>query len=86
MIGYEYLFVVFTGCLRRGFFFIAVVTNILPNTGISLPFISYGGSSVVCLLAEMGFVMSVCRRMDFTQEDDIVPQKAPERADRGAEE
>ena len=34
----------------------------------------------------MGFVMSVCRRMDFTQEDDIVPQKAPERADRGAEE
>lgn len=65
---------------------IAVVTNILPNTGISLPFISYGGSSVVCLLAEMGFVMSVCRRMDFTQEDDIVPQKAPERADRGAEE
>lgn len=69
---------------------IAVVTNIFPNTGISLPFISYGGSSVVCLLAEMGFVMSVCRRMDFTDENDVVPQRAPEkiseRADRGNKE
>ena len=40
---------------------IAVVTNTIPNTGISLPFISYGGTSVCFLLAEMGLVLSVAR-------------------------
>ena len=40
---------------------IAVVTNTIPNTGISLPFISYGGSSVLFLMAEMGLVLSVGR-------------------------
>ena len=42
---------------------IAVVTNVIPNTGISLPFISYGGSSVMFLLAEMGLVIGVARRL-----------------------
>jgi cell division protein FtsW len=40
---------------------IAVVTNTIPNTGITLPFISYGGSSIVFLLAEIGLVLSVSR-------------------------
>lgn len=40
---------------------IAVVTNCIPNTGITLPFISYGGSSVVFLLIEIGLVLSVSR-------------------------
>ena len=44
---------------------IAVVTNVIPNTGISLPFISYGGSSVMFLLAEMGMVIGVARSIDF---------------------
>ena len=40
---------------------IAVATNIIPNTGIPLPFISYGGSSMIFLLAEMGIMLSVTR-------------------------
>ena len=46
---------------------IAVVTNTIPNTGISLPFISYGGSSVMFLLAEIGMVISVSREIRFKE-------------------
>lgn len=42
---------------------IAVVTNSIPSTGIPLPFISYGGTSVVILLAEMGMVLSVSNQI-----------------------
>lgn len=42
---------------------IAVVTNFIPNTGVSLPFISYGGSSSVVLLAEMGIVLNVSSKI-----------------------
>ncbi len=40
---------------------IAVVTDTLPNTGISLPFFSYGGTSLMMLLFEMGMVLSISR-------------------------
>ncbi len=40
---------------------IMVVTNTIPNTGISLPFFSYGGTALMILLAEMGVVLSVSR-------------------------
>ncbi len=40
---------------------IAVVTNTVPNTGISLPFFSYGGSSLIMLFFEMGIILSVSR-------------------------
>lgn len=42
---------------------IAVVTNFIPSTGIPLPFISYGGTSVSILLAEMGIVLSVSNQI-----------------------
>ena len=44
---------------------IAVVTNTIPNTGISLPFFSSGGTSLLMLLGEMGIVLSVSRQADM---------------------
>ena len=41
---------------------VAVVTNTIPNTGISLPFFSYGGSSLIMLFFEMGVVLGISRR------------------------
>lgn len=42
---------------------IAVVTNTIPNTGITLPFISYGGTSILFLMIEMGMVLSVANQI-----------------------
>lgn len=41
---------------------IAVVTNTIPNTGISLPFFSYGGSSLLMIFFEMGMLLSISRK------------------------
>ena len=41
---------------------IAVVTNSIPNTGISLPFFSYGGSSLVMVFFEMGLLLAISRK------------------------
>ena len=46
---------------------VAVVTNTIPNTGISLPFFSYGGSSLIMLFFEMGIVLSVSRNAKITK-------------------
>lgn len=46
---------------------VAVVTNTIPNTGITLPFISYGGTSILFLMAEMGIALGVSRRIKFEE-------------------
>lgn len=46
---------------------IAVVTNTIPNTGISLPFISYGGTAVLFQLAEIGLVLNVAKRIQLKE-------------------
>lgn len=47
----------------QSFLNMLVVTDLIPNTGISLPFFSYGGSSLVILLAEMGILLSISRKV-----------------------
>ena len=49
---------------------IAVVINLIPNTGVSLPFISYGGSSLLFFMAEMGLVLSVANRISFVSKQE----------------
>ena len=49
----------------QAFLNIAVVSNLIPNTGISLPFFSYGGTALVMQLAEMGIILNVSRQADM---------------------
>lgn len=46
----------------QSFMNIGVNVNLLPNTGIGLPFISYGGTAIFCQLFEIGMVLSVSRQ------------------------
>ena len=46
----------------QAFLNMLVVSDLIPNTGISLPFFSYGGSSLVILLTEMGILLSISRK------------------------
>ena len=48
---------------------IAVVTNAIPTTGITLPFISYGGTSIMFLMAEMALALSVSRQIRFKDQE-----------------
>lgn len=47
----------------------AVATNLMPNTGISLPFFSAGGTSLVMILGEMGVLLSIARAGDAARRD-----------------
>ena len=44
-----------------------VVLNVIPTTGVTLPFVSYGGTSTVFLMAEMGVALSVSNRIEFDE-------------------
>lgn len=44
---------------------VAVVINLIPTTGITLPFISYGGTSILFLMAEMGIALGISGKIRF---------------------
>ena len=50
---------------------LCVVTNLLPSTGIALPFFSYGGTALAVNLGEMGIILSISRNRKITQEDKL---------------
>ena len=51
---------------------VAVVLNIMPNTGVTLPFVSYGGTAVLFLMAEMGLALSVSHQIKLQEPDFIM--------------
>lgn len=54
----------------QAFLNIAVVSNLIPNTGISLPFFSYGGTSLMMLLAQMGIILNISRHAMADENDE----------------
>lgn len=58
---------IFAHIALQVFLNIAVVTKMIPNTGVTLPFISYGGTSVLFLMAEMGIVLGVSRTIKLSE-------------------
>lgn len=48
---------------------ICVVLNLMPTTGITLPFVSYGGTSILFLMAEMAIALSVSRQIKFKNQE-----------------
>ena len=50
---------------------LAVVTNLLPSTGIALPFFSYGGTALAVNLGEMGIVLSISRGRNKTKIQEV---------------
>jgi cell division protein FtsW len=56
---------------------IGVVTNTIPNTGVTLPFISYGGTSLVFLMAEMGLALNVSKGIRLAEIGSRQPERQP---------
>ncbi len=57
---------------------LAVVSNLIPNTGISLPFFSYGGTALIMQLAEMGIVLNISQQRYYPESKPVVKKKAQE--------
>ena len=53
-------------------FNIAVLLNLMPNTGVTLPLVSYGGTSIVFLMSEMGLALSVARQIKFKEPERLL--------------
>ncbi len=51
---------------------LGVVTNLLPSTGIALPFFSYGGTALAVNLGEMGIVLSISRQRNRTKKQEVI--------------
>ena len=51
---------------------LSVVTNLLPSTGIALPFFSYGGTALAVNLGEMGIVLSISRQRDQIKKQEVI--------------
>jgi cell division protein FtsW len=60
----------------QAFINIAVVTSTLPNKGIALPFVSYGGSNLVCMLLCLGLLISVARHGPVLEQPELESQFA----------
>ncbi|MCQ2520611.1 MAG: putative lipid II flippase FtsW [Lachnospiraceae bacterium] len=57
---------------------ICVVTNLIPNTGVPLPFISYGGTSIIILMTEIGILLNIGMHASLVEEETSVEQESTE--------
>ncbi len=63
----------------QAFINIAVVSNLFPNTGISLPFFSYGGTALIMQLVEMGIVLNISRGRYVVNQENAIRKKSGRR-------
>ena len=63
----------------QAFLNIAVVTSLIPTTGIALPFFSYGGTALIMQLAEMGIILSISRYSSGEKREIKLSQNTSER-------
>jgi cell division protein FtsW len=50
---------------------VCVVLNVIPTTGISLPFISYGGTALVISMAELGIALGISRKITLDEPEEV---------------
>ncbi len=60
---------------------LAVVSNLVPNTGISLPFFSYGGTALIMQLAEMGIMLNISQQKYYPEPEPVPVNKGEEGTD-----